>query len=69
MMATTKTMAANAKVDWGYVEQVTEIPRTYYITTDDGRWFFKMYKPSEAKKVFKLEKSWHGKIVGKVSRK
>lgn len=65
---TTKSMAMNAKVDWDYVSQVTEVPRTYEITTHDGRHFFKMYKPSEAKRICKAKK-WLYKLVGSLERK
>ena len=64
---TTKTEAKGAKVDWKSVELATEVPRTYLVTDRNGREFFKMYKPSQAKHVFKAE-GWTGKIVSSLDR-
>ena len=65
---TTKTDAQGVNVDWQKVELATEVPRTYLITDKHGREFFKMYKPSEAKRIFKLE-GWTGKIVSTLDRR
>ena len=65
---TTKTDAQGVNVDWQKVELATEVPRTYLITDKHGREFFKMYKPSEAKKIFKVE-GWTGKIVSTLDRR
>lgn len=65
---TTKTDARGTIVDWDKVEQATEVPRTYLIKDRFGREFFKMYKPSEAKRIFKLE-GWTGKIVSTLDRR
>ena len=46
-----KTGAADAKVDWEAVRLATEIPRTYLIRTKSGGILFKMYKPSEMKRI------------------
>ena len=51
-------------VDWEAVRKATEIPRTYFVTTSDGRQFFKMYKSDEAKEIFE-RKNWTGKIVSR----
>jgi len=64
---TTKTDAIGTKVDWKKVELATEVPRTYLITDRNGREFFKMYKPSDTKRIFKLE-GWTGKIVSTLDR-
>jgi len=56
------------KVDWDAVEKATEVRRTYLIKDPrTGREFFKMYKPSEAKRIFKLE-GWTGQIVSTLDR-
>ena len=39
-----------------------DMPRTYLIRDRNGREFFKMYKPSSTKEIFK-RKGWTGKIV------
>lgn len=59
----TKTQAKNANVDWKAVEKATEVRRTYLVTLPDGRQVYKMYKPSEAQKIFR-SKGWKGKLVG-----
>lgn len=64
---TTKLEAKRAIVDWHAVEAATEVPRTYLIKDRQGREFFKMYKPSEAKRIFKLE-GWTGSIVSTLDR-
>ena len=65
---TTKAKAMNTKVDWDYVDRATEIRRTYLVKDrSTGREFFKMYKPSEAQRIFKAE-GWIGKIVSRVER-
>ena len=64
---TTKTDAQGVNVDWQKVELATEVPRTYLITNKHGCEFFKMYKPSEAKRILKLE-GWTGKIVSTLDR-
>ena len=64
---TTKQDAMGTKVDWEAVEKATEVRRTYLIKDRFGREFFKMYKPSEAKRIFKLE-GWTGKIVSTLDR-
>jgi len=63
----TKNEARDAKVDWDYVNKATEVKRTYLVTDRTGKEFFKMYKPSEAERIFKT-KGWKGKIVGCLSR-
>lgn len=50
-----------------FEEKDNEIPRTYLVKDRHGREFFKMYKPSEAERIFKLEK-WTGKIVSRIDR-
>ena len=64
---TTKAKAMNTKIDWDYVNQATEIRRTYFVRLPDGRKMFKMYKPSEAAEIFKRN-GWTGKIVSRVER-
>ena len=63
----TKLDAKNVKVDWDKVNQATEVRRTYLCWDKDGHEFFKMYKPSEAGKIFKA-KGWHGKIVSTLDK-
>jgi len=63
----TKSGAAGAKIDWSAVEMATEVPRTYLVKDRFGREFFKMYKPSEATRIFKAE-GWTGKIVSTLDR-
>lgn len=57
---------------WGITKEEiilrTEVPRTYEITTPAGGHFFKMYKPTEARKIFR-KKGWTGKCVSKLSRR
>lgn len=64
----TKTEARGTFIDWDRVNQITEVPRTYLVRTDDGREFFKMYKPSYAKHVFAAT-GWTGQMVGTLRRK
>lgn len=63
----TKTGAIGANVDWNAVERATEAKRTYLVHTNDGREFFKYYKPSEARQIFK-QKGWSGKIIGTLDK-
>lgn len=63
----TKMDAKNVNVDWDYVERATEVARTYLVRDEQGREFFKMYKPSEASRIFK-ENRWNGTLVGKLER-
>lgn len=60
----TRMSAKGAKVDWKAVELATEVKRTYLVRNQEGREFFKMYKPSEAQKIFE-KNGWVGKMVGK----
>ena len=39
-----------------------EIPRTYLVRDRSGKEFYKMYKPSETKEIFR-RKGWTGRIV------
>lgn len=64
----TKSDAKGVVIDWDMIDQITEVPRTYLIKDQFGREFFKMYKPSEAKRIFKLE-NWKGKIVSTLDRR
>lgn len=59
---TTKLDAKNTAVDWDAVERATEVRRTYLVRDKRGNEFFKMYKPSEAKRIFKAE-GWTGQII------
>lgn len=63
----TKMDAIGVNVDWAAVERATEVPRTYLVTDRKGREFYKMYKPSEAKRIFKSE-GWSGKIVSTLDK-
>lgn len=63
----TKTDAKNTNVNWKKVYDATEIRRTYLITDENGRQFYKMYKPSEVDRIFKAE-HWTGRIVSTVNR-
>ena len=63
----TKNDAVNAKVDWDAVERATEVPRTYLVRDNTGREFFKMYKPSYAREIFRRT-GWTGKIVSTLDR-
>lgn len=63
----TKLEAKTANVDWDKINKATEVRRTYLCWDKDGHEFYKMYKPSEAGKIFK-SKGWHGKIVGVLDR-
>lgn len=61
-----KLEAKDANVDWRAVNRATEVRRTYLITDlKTGREFFKMYKPSEVRRIFQAE-GWKGRIVGKL---
>ena len=64
---TTKTQAEGTKVNWKAVDKATEVSRTYLIRDNEGREFFKMYKPSEAQKIFK-QRGWKGKLVGTLDK-
>ena len=64
----TKSESIGTKVDWDAIEKATEIPRTYLVTDKFGRKFFKMYKPSEAQKIFKAT-DCSGVIVGVLDRR
>ena len=65
----TKMGAIDAKVDWDAVSRATELPRTYLIKDrSTGREFFKMYKPSEAQRIFKAQ-GWIGQIVSVLDRR
>lgn len=59
---TTKSNSIGTIVDWDAVEKATEVPRTYLIKDRFGKEFFKMYKPSEADKIFRAN-GWKGTIV------
>ena len=63
----TKSEASGTNVDWGKVNQATEVNRTYLVTDQFGNKFYKMYKPSVAEKIFK-EKGWKGQIVSTLDR-
>ena len=64
----TKMDAMGVNVDWAAVERATEVPRTYLVTDRcTGREFYKMYKPSEAKRIFKST-GWSGKIVSTLDK-
>lgn len=58
----TKLGAKGTKVDWDAVERATEVRRTYLVRDRHGNEFFKMYKPSEAQRIFKAE-GWTGQII------
>ena len=53
---TSKKDTHNTKVDWKAVERATEKRRTYHVRYSDGREVFKMYKPSEALKIWDNDK-------------
>ena len=63
----TKSDAIGVKVDWDKVNAATEVKRTYLVKDRNGKEFFKMYKPSEAKRIFALE-GWRGSIVSVLDR-
>lgn len=63
----TKSASVGAVVDWDVVERATEVPMTYLVTDDQGRVFFKMYKPSEALGIFRA-KGWTGTLVGTLDK-
>lgn len=63
----TKTGAKDVVVDWDAIERATEVARTYLVRDRFGREFFKMYKPSEAFRIFKA-RGWTGKIVSTLDR-
>ena len=63
----TKTGAIGTNVDWEAVDRMTEVSRTYLVTDRKGNEFFKMYKPSEAKRIFKSE-GWTGRIVSTLDK-
>ena len=64
---TTKAGARGTAIDWRKVELVTEVRRTYLIKDRYGHEFYKMYKPSEAQKIFR-ERGWRGQIVSTLDR-
>ena len=64
----TKSESVGTKVDWNVVEKATEVPRTYLVKDSFGNEFYKMYKPSEAQKIFK-SRGWTGSIVGVLNRR
>ena len=64
---TTKLESSGANIDWDKVEKATEVPRTYLVKDRFGNEFFKMYKPSEAKTIFKKHK-WTGTIVSTLDK-
>ena len=64
---TTKSESVSTKVDWNAVEKATEVPRTYLVKDKLGREFFKMYKPSEADRIFKAN-GWKGTIVSTLDK-
>lgn len=67
-MTTRSTVAKDPpKIDWEYVNAVTEVERTYEVETKDGRHFFKMYKPSYAKLIGKT-KGWKMRIASSLKR-
>ena len=63
----TKAESSGATVDWDKIERATEVNRTYLVKDKFGNEFFKMYKPSEAQKIFK-NRGWSGKIVSSLDR-
>ena len=65
----TKSNAANPKdINWEAVDKATEIRRTYLVKDSEGREFFKMYKPSQAREIFKC-KGWTGRVVNSIMTK
>ena len=65
----TKSEAIGTVIDWEQVTKAAEIPRTYLVREEcTGREFFKMYKPSEAQRIF-TEKGWNGRVVSRVRRR
>ncbi len=64
----TKADTANVTIDWDKVERETEVPRTYFVHDGYGHRFFKMYKPSEAEKIFEAN-GWTGNIASILRRK
>lgn len=63
----TKSESVGTKVDWSVVEKATEVQRTYLVKDRFGNEFFKMYKPSEAQKIFK-SRGWTGTIISTLDR-
>ena len=63
----TKSESVGTKVDWNVVEKATEVPRTYLVKDNFGNEFYKMYKPSEAQKIFK-SRGWTGTIVSTLDK-
>ena len=63
----TKSDAIGVNVDWEKINAATEVKRTYLVNDRNGREFFKMYKPSEAKRIFAAE-GWKGSIVSVLDR-
>lgn len=64
----TKLGSVDSNVDWDAVNKATEVERTYLVTDRKDRQFFKMYKPSEAERIFK-KKGWTGKIISTLDRR
>lgn len=63
----TKSEAMGVTVDWAKVERALEVSRTYLVRDRFGHEFYKMYKPSEAQRIFR-EKGWSGKVVSVLDR-
>lgn len=66
-MVTKSEAAAFGSINWDAVRIATEVPRTYLVRDQSGHEFFKMYKPSEAERIFKAT-GWTGHIVSTLSR-
>ena len=64
----TKNEACTATINWDEVERLTEVKRTYLVRDRYGREFFKMYKPSEAQRIFKAN-GWKGTIISTLDRR
>ena len=63
----TKNEASGVKINWEEINKLTEIPRTYLVRDKFGNEFYKMYKPQQAKEIFK-KKGWTGQIVSTLDR-
>ena len=64
----TKSSAANPKdINWEEIDKATEIHRTYLVKDSEGREFFKMYKPSQAREMFK-RRGWTGRIINTMTK-
>jgi len=66
-MVTKSEAATHGSINWDAVRIATEVPRTYLVRDHRGKEFFKMYKPSEAERIFKAT-GWTGKIVSTLRR-